>query len=390
MKKFSREECLETLGIVPEDFTPEAARKAYKQLALRWHPDKNGNSKESNRKFKEISLAYKQLSRDDFSSSDEECESDEDDFFPMSFFAHIFGQAFFKGSSQPKPKGYFCKGCGRFHYDDSDDENESEGDEDEEEDEYSFLKKRQEQREVEYQRILEERKKKEKEIDDAWNNTKSEIIDAVRANNTQKLKTLLQKTPDLLQTRNIKGNTPLHFAARFGTLNAAQVIMSQPNSDSLLSICNHLGQTPLQVATKYNQQKISNWLETQELNRSERVAAQLINEEEQKKKQQEQKAQKQKQKKAKQRQKKEERKEKLIEEEKKKKELEEQKKKDEIEKKLKEKEEKDKIEKEKKRERAKRKKGTRAKGKGERRKGERSKEEEKEKKGQGTTKARAY
>lgn len=37
-------------------------RKAYKKLSLKWHPDKNQNSKEATNKFKQISQAYQILS----------------------------------------------------------------------------------------------------------------------------------------------------------------------------------------------------------------------------------------------------------------------------------------------------------------------------------------
>ena len=52
----------EVLG-VPKDATEEQIRKAYKKLALRWHPDKNpDNKKEAEEKFKEINEAYSVLS----------------------------------------------------------------------------------------------------------------------------------------------------------------------------------------------------------------------------------------------------------------------------------------------------------------------------------------
>ena len=52
----------EVLG-VQKDATEEQIRKAYKKLALRWHPDKNpDNKKEAEEKFKEINEAYSVLS----------------------------------------------------------------------------------------------------------------------------------------------------------------------------------------------------------------------------------------------------------------------------------------------------------------------------------------
>ena len=52
----------EVLG-VPKDATEEQIRKAYKKLAIRWHPDKNpDNQKEAEEKFKEIGEAYSVLS----------------------------------------------------------------------------------------------------------------------------------------------------------------------------------------------------------------------------------------------------------------------------------------------------------------------------------------
>lgn len=52
----------EVLGVA-KDATEEQIRKAYKKLALRWHPDKNpDNKKEAEEKFKEINEAYSVLS----------------------------------------------------------------------------------------------------------------------------------------------------------------------------------------------------------------------------------------------------------------------------------------------------------------------------------------
>ncbi len=51
----------EVLG-VPATATPEEVKKAYRQQALRWHPDKNQGTKESEERFKRIAAAYAVLS----------------------------------------------------------------------------------------------------------------------------------------------------------------------------------------------------------------------------------------------------------------------------------------------------------------------------------------
>jgi len=46
----------------PRESTPEEIKKAYKKLAMRWHPDKNHNDPSSTEKFQRISHAYSILS----------------------------------------------------------------------------------------------------------------------------------------------------------------------------------------------------------------------------------------------------------------------------------------------------------------------------------------
>lgn len=53
----------EVLGVA-KDADLAAVKKAYHKLALKHHPDRNGGSKESEEKFREISAAYSILSDD--------------------------------------------------------------------------------------------------------------------------------------------------------------------------------------------------------------------------------------------------------------------------------------------------------------------------------------
>ena len=47
-----------------EDLTPEYLKKRYRKLALKYHPDKNGNTLKSNEKFKKINEAYAYLKKE--------------------------------------------------------------------------------------------------------------------------------------------------------------------------------------------------------------------------------------------------------------------------------------------------------------------------------------
>lgn len=61
-----------------EDLTLEYIKKRYRKLALKWHPDKNDNTQESNEKFKKINEAYNYL-RKEIKHFKTEINDDDDD-----------------------------------------------------------------------------------------------------------------------------------------------------------------------------------------------------------------------------------------------------------------------------------------------------------------------
>ncbi|MEY4325279.1 MAG: hypothetical protein RIS24_1450, partial [Verrucomicrobiota bacterium] len=60
MAASNKRDYYEVLG-VERDATPEQMKKAYRKLAVQYHPDKNPGNKEAEEKFKELGEAYEAL-----------------------------------------------------------------------------------------------------------------------------------------------------------------------------------------------------------------------------------------------------------------------------------------------------------------------------------------
>jgi curved DNA-binding protein CbpA len=113
----SKKDYHEVLG-VNKDASDNEIRRAYKKLAVKWHPDKHpDNKKEAEEKFKEISEAYSVLSdpkkKSEYDNGGFSFEDfgGFDDFDPFSMFDSFFGKGFGKHG-----------GFGNFGFDDDDDD----------------------------------------------------------------------------------------------------------------------------------------------------------------------------------------------------------------------------------------------------------------------------
>lgn len=97
----SNKDYYEILG-VGRDASSDEIKKAYRQLAVRYHPDKNPGNKEAEEKFKEISTAYAVLSDSDkrkkydqfgHSAFEQSAGAQYADVDPFDIFSSIFGGA---------------------------------------------------------------------------------------------------------------------------------------------------------------------------------------------------------------------------------------------------------------------------------------------------------
>ena len=117
----NKKDYYEVLG-VPKDAKDDVIRKAYKKLAIKWHPDKHvDDKKEAEEKFKEISEAYSVLSdpkkRKEYDNGgiDFEDFGDFDNFDPFAMFESFFGKGFGDfgfGFDDDEDDDFFGKGFG--------------------------------------------------------------------------------------------------------------------------------------------------------------------------------------------------------------------------------------------------------------------------------------
>ena len=101
---------------ITKESTPEEIKKAYKKLAMKWHPDKNSGDPSATEKFQRISHAYSTLSDpkkktyyDKYGTIDED-NFNYDDFmknFKFDFNFDMFGGDMFGGQ-----KEFFDMGMG--------------------------------------------------------------------------------------------------------------------------------------------------------------------------------------------------------------------------------------------------------------------------------------
>jgi len=92
-----------TLGVSP-DASKEEIKKAYKDLALKWHPDRHQGDKKAEERFKEISEAYNLLKDGKYNPYVQSGPTGFDSFNINEMFNHAFGGFGFSFRTQQRVK----------------------------------------------------------------------------------------------------------------------------------------------------------------------------------------------------------------------------------------------------------------------------------------------
>eukprot|EP00286_Rhodomonas_abbreviata_P021628 CAMPEP_0181297980 /NCGR_PEP_ID=MMETSP1101-20121128/5538_1 /TAXON_ID=46948 /ORGANISM="Rhodomonas abbreviata, Strain Caron Lab Isolate" /LENGTH=116 /DNA_ID=CAMNT_0023402971 /DNA_START=200 /DNA_END=547 /DNA_ORIENTATION=- len=89
----------EVLGLDKDASEPDI-KKAYRKLAMKWHPDKNPDDPDAKAKFQEISHAYSVLSDPEKKDRyDKYGDADEEEDMDLEAFMHMFGSMFGGGGA---------------------------------------------------------------------------------------------------------------------------------------------------------------------------------------------------------------------------------------------------------------------------------------------------
>ncbi|MBN1903855.1 MAG: DnaJ domain-containing protein [Deltaproteobacteria bacterium] len=80
MTIINRYESCRVLG-VKESASEKVIKKAYRRLALKWHPDKNPGNPDAEMRFKEIQQAYDYLTNDDIPLNQNTEYQDSNEFY---------------------------------------------------------------------------------------------------------------------------------------------------------------------------------------------------------------------------------------------------------------------------------------------------------------------
>lgn len=93
----------------------------------------------------------------------------------------------------------------------------------------------------------------------AWSNFAfcGEIHDAVQIGDQAKVKVLLKANPDLVSSKDDKGWTPLHYAAKSGHKDVAELLLAS-NAD--VNAREEGGDTPLHAAASFDQKDVAELL----------------------------------------------------------------------------------------------------------------------------------